>query len=157
MADSQWKQDKQESGTVSTASFDPAALGFEKCIPRRWFYSDGSFEKDYLLVTKNKNDIPALKLSMCDDTSEFVKEITGGTADVYVNDKGQMLVCAGNSYKVSRNGKGGRCNITATPIMEKIFSIHGEFYKLILSPRVYAHGNAVLFTSTGEKIQKGAE
>ena len=156
MADRNWNiSSNSVSGEVREPEFDPSDFGFELYIPKRFSGNRSNNDKDYIIATQTKGGRMQMILSMCEDTSNFVLELIGDTANVYINAKGQILIGEGKSLVVStghnKNCKSGRCTISMSGLSDQLIEKHGNFRRLFMTAKPFAHGNAVLFAPTGEK------
>ena len=155
MSDRNWKQTADDSGEVYEPAFDPEEFGFELYVPKRFTGNRSKNDKDYLLASETKTGSVQVVISMCEDTSDFVRELIGETVNVYINQKGQLLIGEGNMQKLSRSkGKGcfrTRSTVAVSGLKNKIFAAHGNFRRLFLTAKPYAKGNAVIFLPSGER------
>ena len=137
---------------MTEPAFDPEDFGFERYIPKSFCGSRTTSEKDYLLYTECAGKTSTkLKLCMCRETGEFVSEIVGDTARVYVNEKGQLLLCKGSGLKVTkRAGSDGR-TVVMSGLADRMREKHGPFRRLYLTAKPFHNGDAVLFAPNGEK------
>ena len=147
------KKQEKLSGSVKDVGFDPSDFGFELYIPKRFAGFRGHSDKDYLIYNPGtEKTARTLNISLCEDTADFIVELIGEKIGVYVNDKGQLLICQGNTNNLYRNGKSsGRRKTTITGLADKLFAVHGEFQYLYLTCKPYAKGNAVILTPNGER------
>lgn len=131
--------------------FDPANFGFEPYAPKmgRGKHLE---DKDYLLATSSKTR-RNLTLSLSAETAEFVRELFGERVNLYLNDKGYILIADGISLKVSHgayNDK-GRCTISCNGLYDDFIEKYGEFKRLYFDKKLYGGGNALLFKPNGER------
>ena len=147
------RRQEELSGEVKEAAFDPVALGFKEYIPRRYAGSRGMADKDYIIFkagTERTNRF--MCVSLCEDTARFVTDTFGEKVGVYSNDKGQIMVTAGNAVKLGKATKTGRRKLPITGIADEMFDAHGKFKRLDLVAKPYGGFNAVLFSPDGEKV-----
>lgn len=131
--------------------FDPADFGFELYTPSvsRGKYLDG---KDYLLTSSGKTR-NSLILSLSPETAEFVHEMFGERVNLYLNDKGYILIADGDRLKVShatRNDK-GRYTISCNGLYDDFVEKYGEFKRLYFDKTLYGSGNALLLKPNGKR------
>ena len=142
---------RERSMAMENNQLNPELLGFTKCLSRRYVGKDGSMERDYIRCSVGKNNKPQMHLSLCDDTANFVRALSGERCDMWINDNGQILLCKGNEFKLSKHKGSWRSTISAASITKQINAMYGDFRRLDLAAKVYAKGNAVLLTPTGER------
>ena len=141
------------SGPVIDGAFDPIALGFTQYIPRN-NYKRGGSEQDYLRYTKKSSHSGhKLTLSMCGETADFVIGLFGDKLDVYINEKGHILLTDGEHVNVRKkhNENSNRREIGIDSLATKYLGIQGEFRRLFLTAKPYAKGNAIIFIPNGER------
>ena len=140
-------------GITGELPFDPTDFGFEEYIPRRWNGSKTNRDKDYIIYSpKTEKTTESMKISLCEDTVDFVKTIIGDTVNVYVNAKGHILVTEGNRVNITRNSSAtARSSLSITSLKDSMFNAHGPFKRLFLTAKPYASGNAVIFAPSGDR------
>jgi len=141
------------SGEVRDVDFDPSDFGFELYVPKRFGGDRRDRDKDYVTYSPgSERTTRCMTLSLCEDTADFISELIGDEVNIYINDKGQLLVCEGSLSRLAKKQKGStRRTISMAGLTEKMFKAHGDFRKLYLVAKPYARGNAVIFSPTGER------
>lgn len=130
--------------------FNPEDFGFEEYEPRTRQYGG---EKSYLLRNaKEGRKSGQMRLVLSGEDTEFARELLGNTVNMYVNDKGYLLLTEGKSLKLSRQKtKCDHATVSCCGLSRKIVGCYGEFRRLYLSTTMYGNGNALLFKPSGER------
>lgn len=132
--------------SVESMDFDPAVFGFDTSFNgNRKIPSDADYIK-----AMNKGD-RSFYISLSSGTSDFAVDLIGDTCDFAINQRGQILLYPGSSRLMSKSGSNtNRRTISISSARERIKQLYGSFDKVYLKATLYAQGNALLLTPTGE-------
>ena len=152
MSDKHWSFEQHTEQPVIEGKFDPIALGFTEYIPSRFSGRKALQDKDYIAQKKNGAGGKAVRISLCEDTANFVLSFLGKSVNVYTNEKGQTLLVPGRlSNLVTSGGSRARKTINVNGLRERFDVIFGDYRRIYLTAKPYAKGEALLLIPNGER------
>lgn len=144
-------QEKIEN--VVSKKFNPEDFGFREYVPARGG-SGKVASNSYLLYGKNggKEKPETLQLCLIPDDAEFVEALLGNRVNLYINNKGYLLLTEGTKLGVCSRSKHNRCkSISCAGLKDEIHEHYGKFRRLYFEMTAYGKGNALLFKPTGKR------
>ena len=132
--------------------FDPTVFGFDTSFNGTSARGRRSSGKDYVRFVKAKDKKYGRQavLSLSADTSEFVIELIGKTVNFAIDGKGRIVLYKGKSRVVSKSHKTSRHSVAIATATDRLDSLYGKHTVVYLKASLYAKGEALLLTPTGE-------
>ena len=128
--------------------FDPKSMGFNLVIDSR---RRTSMSGDYLLVTKHDGGKAALVLSLSEETGDNAAILFGDRCNIAFNEEnGKICIYSGKARSIGKR-YGKRYVISIGAEYRAVKRMFGEFKRLYFDAKVWAGGQAILLTPTGER------
>lgn len=149
----------QPKGDYSMSEFNPEIFGFEVYAPVS--VGRSAMGGDYVRYTVQRDGRETTSISLCEETSAFVRDLLGDSVGIAMNDKGVILLFPPSGYKstvshrinkVTKNAL--RWEISCAGLAPKFKRFFGEFRRLPVSVDVYAKGNAIILKPDTSKIER---
>ena len=130
--------------------FDPRMFGFDTVVGEDEHSRGYCKNKDYIAWTRTRKcDI--LRLRLCKDTAESAEILFGDRCGIAFNEKtGQLVMYAGDVRGISGGRPDGRADVSITELREQFERVFGKKSQVFFHAKVWAGGNAILFTPRKE-------